>query len=375
MNIERLILASVSRKSVYRRLAALSDEEKQQVVEKVKQKLKEKYPESDTAEPTTVSVPVESDDDAPPEAGDDDIRITPVSEPGDGDVPADEDELVNPDDLDFGDDDKTDEEGSEPTGESEDKAPESDELVNPDDLDWGDADKPAEKDEDADADAAEDKDADEGEDEDEKPAKSDKKDDGEKEEKPKKEDAGGEVTATPEEDDILTELQDDSDEADDDDGGDEGEEPEAEIPADEGSPAGDIVDEIEEDVEEIKDDGKLEPGKVLDLFDSIMKLHTLLLHAKLPRNLAARRGKTAKDSVADRLVVGSIADRLAGRGLQLHRKDKDVICDGGGSSKGMDREPEFKPSRTDVKKPFRSKDKPADERDPDTDNDPDKRKD
>ena len=38
-------------------------------------------------------------------------------------------------------------------------------------------------------------------------------------------------------------------------------------------------------------------------------------------------------------------------------------------------EPDMKPPRTDVKNPWRSKNKPADQRDPDTDTDSDMRKD
>ena len=63
--------------------------------------------------------------------------------------------------------------------------------------------------------------------------------------------------------------------------------------------------------------------------------------------------------------------RTAARGQQLNRKDKDLMSDTGGTSKGPGREPDLKPPRDDVRKPFRTKNKPADERDPDTDSDPD----
>jgi hypothetical protein len=45
--------------------------------------------------------------------------------------------------------------------------------------------------------------------------------------------------------------------------------------------------------------------------------------------------------------------------------------DTGGSSKGPGREPDLKPPRDDVRKPFRTKNKPSAERDSDTDKDPD----
>jgi len=63
--------------------------------------------------------------------------------------------------------------------------------------------------------------------------------------------------------------------------------------------------------------------------------------------------------------------RTAARGQQLNRKDKDLMSDTGGSSKGPGKEPNLKPPRDDVRKPFRTKNKPSDERDPDTDTDPD----
>jgi hypothetical protein len=76
------------------------------------------------------------------------------------------------------------------------------------------------------------------------------------------------------------------------------------------------------------------------------------------------------DRLARELV--EIAKEVVGlRGLQLNRKDKDVMSDTGGSSKGPGREPEQRPRRDDVRKPFRTKNKPPEDRDPDTDSDPD----
>jgi len=67
-------------------------------------------------------------------------------------------------------------------------------------------------------------------------------------------------------------------------------------------------------------------------------------------------------------------DLLASRGNQTRRKDRDLMQDSGGISKGRDREPSTAPPRDDLKNRYRTKDKPSKDRDPDTDNDPDKNK-
>ena len=72
--------------------------------------------------------------------------------------------------------------------------------------------------------------------------------------------------------------------------------------------------------------------------------------------------------------TASIAARVAARGLQVRRKDKDLMSDTGGTSKGREREPEKKPPRDDMKKPHRTKDKTPEQRDKDTDNDKDMKK-
>lgn len=56
----------------------------------------------------------------------------------------------------------------------------------------------------------------------------------------------------------------------------------------------------------------------------------------------------------------------ARRGLQNNRKDKDLMRDTGGESKRKrNKEPDFKPSRTDVKKKNREKTLRKDEKDKD----------
>jgi hypothetical protein len=145
------------------------------------------------------------------------------------------------------------------------------------------------------------------------------------------------------------------------------------LPIKDGSPAGKIVDEMEEDVEQIKQEGNLDNSKLIELFDSILKMHTLLLHSKPPKEVANPKTAGVVDRVANYYMANS---EIIGRsGQQMHRKDKDMMDDTGGRSKGMGKEPDLKPPRTDVRKPFRTKNKPAEDRDSDTDKDLDKRKD
>jgi hypothetical protein len=73
----------------------------------------------------------------------------------------------------------------------------------------------------------------------------------------------------------------------------------------------------------------------------------------------------------EEIIIRVAQSVLAGRGLQVRRKDKDLMDDTGGVSKGRNREPSQKPSRDDVKHRGRPKDKPAPDRDGDTDTDRD----
>ena len=68
----------------------------------------------------------------------------------------------------------------------------------------------------------------------------------------------------------------------------------------------------------------------------------------------------------------AIVERIAARGLQVNRKDKDLMSDTGGSSKGRDKKTQMKPPREDLKNRWRTKDKPSKERENDTDRNPDK---
>lgn len=116
----------------------------------------------------------------------------------------------------------------------------------------------------------------------------------------------------------------------------------------------DAVEALSKELEQIKQDGKVDSSEILSLFQSMMGMVNELLMAK--------PGSKPK---------ASIADRVAARGLQVRRKDQDLMSDTGGVSKGRGREPENKPPREDSKKNNRTKNKPAVDRDKDTDKDSD----
>ena len=129
----------------------------------------------------------------------------------------------------------------------------------------------------------------------------------------------------------------------------------------------DLMDELSalsEEIESIKEDGKVDSFEVVGLFQNMMDMVTELLRAKPGRK------PRKKANVEDRVVFNF----QAARGLQIKRKDKDLMSDTGGTSKTREREPDKKPPREDMKKPFRKKDKRAPERDTDTDNDKDMKK-
>ena len=83
-----------------------------------------------------------------------------------------------------------------------------------------------------------------------------------------------------------------------------------------------MVDALQQEIEAIKSDGKVERGEFMGLFKQMMKMVSELVQAKPP-------AKTRKSS----------------RGQQTQRKDKDLMSDTGGRSKGRKREPHIKPPR------------------------------
>ena len=84
--------------------------------------------------------------------------------------------------------------------------------------------------------------------------------------------------------------------------------------------------------------------------------------------------------IAMRVALSLMGDRVArsvfsSRSLMIHRKEKDTMRDTGGRSKVPEKEPSLKPPREDISDPWRTKDKPSKDRDPDTDKNPDRIKD
>jgi hypothetical protein len=82
------------------------------------------------------------------------------------------------------------------------------------------------------------------------------------------------------------------------------------------------------------------------------------------------RLKMNEKTIAQRVARSFVASR----GNQVRRKDKDLMSDTGGVSKGRDREPHKKPPRDDVKNRHREKRKTKGELDSDTQSDPDMKK-
>jgi len=135
----------------------------------------------------------------------------------------------------------------------------------------------------------------------------------------------------------------------------------------------DLMDEIQtlsDEITAIKEDGKVDSSEVIGLFQTMMDMTSELLRAKPGRK--PRKKKANVGYIADRVACTYLL--YAARGLQVKRKDKDLMSDTGGTSKKREREPDQKPPRYDMKKPFRTKDKRAPERDKDTDNDKDMKK-
>jgi hypothetical protein len=79
----------------------------------------------------------------------------------------------------------------------------------------------------------------------------------------------------------------------------------------------------------------------------------------------ASEERASQDEMVDRLV------KWAAKGQQVHRKDKDLMNDTGGTSKGRYKEPDQKPPREDLRKPFNTKKKSPSDKDKDTDLDAD----
>lgn len=290
MSLSMNIVASVAVRSVYRRFAALSDEDKQKIIEMVKKKLKEKAegkaaPEKPSQEPA--EKPAEESIE---EVDDWQEYLYPDGNPAEDEKPKEEKPAEEP----------AEKPKEEPPKE---KAPAEAPKEQP--KEEKPAEKPVEKPED-------------------KPA--------EKSEEPPKED---EPLDTPDEDgteivplqksDIVESAEDE-----------------------------DMAEQIAADADEVSAEDDTDVEETVDN----LALSAIALHG---------------DTVEERVSGWAMGELQAARGLQLNRKDKDTMTDTGGTSKKPEPEPELKPPRDDLKKPFRTHDKPAEERDIDTDKDPDKR--
>jgi hypothetical protein len=251
MSVKNIIMASVSVRGVYRRFASLTEEEKKEVIEKVKSKLKEKYPES-TEESVSVSVPSESTEDK-----NDGIDVKPVEDSVEQDSDAGgDDDIIDVSELDFG--------GDTSEGEDSSETEESDEAETESVFD--------------------------------------------------EDEAGGEVEASPEDfldDDAEPYEEPEIDDFDDEEVFESPEEEEDEhepidaltaVPVKPNTPMGEISDDIIEDVEEIRKEGKVDQARVLDLFEDLMQMVTLLIHAT-PKKLDEAR-------IASRLAESIVAEKI-----------------------------------------------------------------
>jgi hypothetical protein len=307
MDLKKLMMASVAVRGVYRRFAELSEEEKAQVVEKVKQKLKEKYPEADG----------EGESEAPTEE-------TPAEETPAEETPAEE----TPAEETPAEETPAEETPTEETPTEETPAPaeggEDSDMVDVNELDWSD--KPAE-------DTAEGETTGEGEESGETEAFPEYTENAEGDAQSAVEDNPDE--SAPEEEAVGFGVEPESEEPPANEGSEveepaEGEEESAEgdeeeteegdeeetemdeataVPAKSGTPMGDIADDLAEDVDEIREEGKVDPAHVLDLFENMMKMVTLLVRATPPYDEESK-GEVDEEKVARRVAEASIAERV-----------------------------------------------------------------
>jgi hypothetical protein len=294
MNLNKLILASVAVRGVYRRFAQLSEEEKAQVVEKVKQKLKEKYPEAEaetsdeSPDTTEEAAPVEEAAPAP------EGEAAPTEGEAEG-APAEttDDDLIDVGDLDWSEEPAGEtEEGGEVGEAGEGEAGEGE--VGDDETDafpeYSDN-EPAEAETEPDADTEE---FEIGESEEalaQEPAA------------PVQEAAPVQKVELPAEEAVEAPTEE-KEEAEPD------KDEEKAIPATSGTPMGDIADDMAEDVEEIQQEGKVDPSRILDLFGDMMKMVTLLVKSTPPDE---DEEPLDEKKVASRVAEACIADRVVAK--------------------------------------------------------------
>jgi len=305
MDLRKLMMASVAVRGVYRRFAELSEEEKAQVVEKVKQKLKEKYPETGEAE----EIPAEDTADETP-AEDTPTEETPAEEAPAEEAPAEggeDSDMVDVNELDWSDKPAEDTAEGEVTGEGETtgEGEESGETEAFPEYAEGEAQSAVEgnPDESAPEEEAVGFGVEPESDETEQPSS----------EEPPANEGSEEEPAEDEEEPAEGDEEDESEEGDEEETEEGDEETEMDeataVPAKSGTPMGDIADDLAEDVDEIREEGKVDPAHVLDLFENMMGMVTLLVRSTPPDD-EENKGKVDEEKVACRVAEASIAERV-----------------------------------------------------------------
>lgn len=302
MDLRKLIMASVAVRGVYRRFAELSEEEKAQVVEKVKQKLKEKYPEADGEGESEAPAEETPTEETPAEETP--TEETPAEETPTEEAPApaeggEDSDMVDVNELDWSDKPAEDTAEGETTGEGEESG-ETEAFPEYAENAEGDAQSAVEgnPDESAPEEEAVGFGVEPESDETEQPSS---------EEPPANE--GSEVEEPAEGEEESAE----GDEEETEEGDEEAEETEMDeataVPAKSGTPMGDIADDLAEDVDEIREEGKVDPAHVLDLFENMMKMVTLLVRATPPDDEESK-GEVDEEKVARRVAEASVAERV-----------------------------------------------------------------
>jgi hypothetical protein len=376
----RLLMASVATSGVFRRFAQLTDEQKQEVVKKVMEKMQEKSDGKDEGESPDLdavekkvneleqgvaadSVPKDEEEKPGEESGDADGADEGDGESAEEEPASDEDEG---DDSESPDADIIDEALGKSSGKETDGDSDGEDAEDDSEVDAEEDDEEGDVDEDS-GDVPE-------------PASVDEGDEGEVPEPDAEDEDGGGDEGGDEIPEPATVEEDSEDETD---SGDltEGD-PEPAVPegGDEKQNADllGVVNDLAAEIKQVKSDGRVDPSEILGLLGNMMQMVTLLVHAKPPPKQRNRKASIDEVARIEKMInrVANHGLKVTGaRGMQVRRKDKDLMSDTGGISKGREREPEAKPPRDDMKKPHRTKDTPARDRDPDTHNDPDKRKD
>ena len=318
MDLRKLMMASVAVRGVYRRFAELSEEEKAQVVEKVKQKLKEKYPEADgdgeSEETPAEETPAEEApaEESPTEEAP--AEETPAEEAPTEEAPAEGGEdVVDVNELDWSDKPAEDTAEAETTGEVETTGEGEESGETEAFPEYAEEDTKSAVEGNPDESAPEEEAVGFGvepeSDETEQPSS----------EEPPANEGSEEEPAENEEEPAEGDEEDESEEGDEEETEEGDEETEMDeataIPAKSGTPMGDIADDLAEDVDEIREEGKVVPAHVLDLFENMMKMVTLLVRSTPPEEKGG--SELDEKKVAHRVAEASIAERIV---VSSHRR-------------------------------------------------------